>query len=105
MTQSDGVTISADNPRSIHAVELAATAASWGLSTTSDGTSVYRVPSQANPNNTYTVTVGTCSCQDFIRGIQAGNPHDCKHILAVRLYRELVKAQSQLTRPKLRVVS
>ena len=88
-----GVTISADDPRSIRAIELAADAAQWRRWRTPDGLDVYGVPSQSQSGRFYVVTVNSCDCPDFARAAESGQPHACKHVLAVRLHAELVKAQ------------
>lgn len=101
-----GVLISADNPRSIHAIELAATAGSWEHAQTTSGVDVYQVPSQSVPGRCYVVTSDTCNCVDFTRGIASGKPRECKHVLAVRLFTELSKATNKLKRRAgLRVVA
>ncbi|MBV9577750.1 MAG: hypothetical protein JO057_04070 [Chloroflexi bacterium] len=88
-----GITISADDPRSIRAIELAADAAKWRTCRTPDGEDAFVVPSQSQPDRTYVVTSSACDCSDFIRAAESGAPRACKHVLAVRLYRELVRAQ------------
>jgi SWIM zinc finger len=100
------VTISADDPRTIRAVELAADAGQWLRCRSHDGEVAYGVPSQADPGRYYLVTHSSCDCPDFRRnGLSparlgaAGEHRPCKHVLAVRLYSELVEAQAQLSRP------
>jgi hypothetical protein len=88
-----GVTISADDPRSIRAIELAADAAQWRRWRTSDGLEAFGIPSQSQPGRSYVVTANSCDCLDFARAAESGLPHACKHVLAVRLHAELVKAQ------------
>jgi hypothetical protein len=39
------------------------------------------------------VTTQSCNCPDFARAAESDEPRACKHVLAVRLYSELVKAQ------------
>jgi hypothetical protein len=85
------VTISADDPRTIRAIELAAEADYWLKGRNPDGVDVYGVPSQTDSRRYYIVTAASCDCPDFAR---AEHPA-CKHMLAVQLYRELVKAQQQ----------
>jgi SWIM zinc finger len=87
------VTISADDPRTIRAIELAAEADYWLKGRNPDGVDVYGVPSQSDSGRYYIVTASSCDCPDFARG--GGENPACKHMLAVRLYRELVKAQHQ----------
>jgi hypothetical protein len=89
------VTISADDPRSIHAIEIAADASRWRVWRDAEGNEVYRVPSQTSPDRLYLVTQSACTCPDFVQAAEADldEPRACKHILAVRLYRELLRAQ------------
>ncbi len=94
-----GVTISADDPRSIHAIELAAGAAQWRKWRTPDGIQAFGVPSQSRANRFYVVTTNSCDCADFTHAAASGEPRACKHVLAVRLYGELVKAQHTVPRP------
>jgi predicted nucleic acid-binding Zn finger protein len=58
------------------------------------------------PGRVYLVTEDSCSCEDFLRGSDTDDTYACKHILAVRLYRELVKAQARepARRGQLRIV-
>jgi hypothetical protein len=93
-----GVTISADDPRSIHAIELAAGAEQWRKWRTPDGIQAFGVPSQSRPNRFYVVTTNACECADFTGAAESGEPHACKHVLAVRLFCELVKAQHTVLR-------
>jgi hypothetical protein len=102
-----GITISADDPRSIRAIELAAEAGSWQRCHTPDGQDAFGVPSQSEAGRYYVVTRSTCTCADFLRGGTAPAPEDdagahraCKHILAVRLYCELVRAQQRGVTPE-----
>jgi uncharacterized Zn finger protein len=92
------VTISADDPRTIRAIEIAAEADKWLVYRDADGYETYRVPSQSAPARYYKVTPSSCDCADFQRVSPSGEQHACKHMLAVRLHRELVRAQYQ-TRP------
>jgi hypothetical protein len=92
-----GITISADDPRSIRAIELAAGAAQWRTWRTPDGIEAFGVPSQSRRDRFYVVTTNSCDCADFTRAAESGEPHACKHVLAVRLYCELVKAQQHPT--------
>jgi hypothetical protein len=89
-------TISADDPRTIRAIELAAEADYWLKGRNAAGEDVYGVPSQSEPDRYYIVTQTRCDCPDFARQTQPA----CKHMLAVRLYRELVKAQQHLPTPR-----
>jgi hypothetical protein len=94
------ITISADDPRSIRAIEIAAEADQWLMYRNQDGHQVYGVPSQSEPRRFYAVTLASCDCPDFERNALAVMPSDdvgevraCKHVLAVRLHCELVRAQ------------
>jgi len=94
------ITISADDPRSIRAIEIAAEADQWLLHRNQDGHQVYGVPSQSEPRRYYLVTVSSCDCPDFernaladIASTEASELRACKHVLAVRLHCELVRAQ------------
>lgn len=93
-------TISADDPRTIRALEIAAEADQWLLPSSRDAEQVFGVPSQSESGRYYLVTRSSCDCPDFRRNELAaserGDPAEvraCKHILAVRLYTELVRAQ------------
>jgi hypothetical protein len=94
-----GITISADDPRTIRALEIAADANEWLVYHQADGHEAYGVPSQSEPGRHYLVTTSSCDCPDFRTGLPATPANDrdeqraCKHMLAVRLYRELVRAQ------------
>jgi len=91
-------TISADDPRTIRAIEIAAGADHWLRYRDGDGQEAFGVPSQAEPGRRYFVTPWSCDCADFRQNDlldQAAEPRACKHVLAVRLYRELVRAQAQ----------
>jgi hypothetical protein len=94
------ITISADDPRSIHAIEIAADASRWRVWRDADGNDVYRVPSQTRADRLYLVTQSTCTCPDFVHTSDDPFAEDraCKHILAVRLYCELVRAQQLMPR-------
>jgi hypothetical protein len=94
------VTISADDPRTIRAIEIAAEADQWQVFRDAEGNEAYRVPSQSEPGRSYLVTPSSCDCPDFSRhGLSATAPDEvgevraCKHMLAVRLHQELVRAQ------------
>ncbi len=91
------VTISADDPRTIRAIEIAAEADQWLVYRDADGHESYRVPSQSEPGRSYLVTPSSCDCPDFGHNsrpaAEGGDEHACKHMLAVRLHQELVRAQ------------
>jgi predicted nucleic acid-binding Zn finger protein len=87
------ITISADDPRSIRAIEIAANAGRWRVSRDGQGRELFRVPSQSHPGVEYLVTQSSCTCADFLHGAETDDEHVCKHVLAVRLYCELVRAQ------------
>lgn len=79
------VTISDEDPRSIKAVEIAATAGQWLRCRTSDGVAIFGVPSQCRPGRYHLTTVDRCDCQDAGRRLVK----PCKHVLAVRLHAAL----------------
>lgn len=89
-----GITISADDPRSIRAIEIAAEAGRWRRWHTALGEEAFGIPSQSHVGRYYEVTQSRCDCPDFLHA--DGDEHVCKHVLAVRLYCELVRAQQQL---------
>src|SRR5258708_3305050 len=95
------ITISADDPRSIKAIEIAAGASQRLKVRSTDGELAFGIPTQcgAKAGRYYLVTAHTCDCEDFKRnGLsrprfgEEGYHGLCKHIRAVRLYMELVKA-------------
>jgi hypothetical protein len=81
------VTISSTNPRSIRAIEIAATGGQWLKCKSADGQKAYGAPSCKGDGRYYLVTSVSCDCQDAHAG------QSCKHVLAVRLHCELAKAQ------------
>jgi len=94
------ITISADDPRSIRAIEIAAEADKWLMYRNVGGQQVFGVPSQSEPRRYYVVTLSSCDCADFERNAlmvmpsaEAKELRACKHVLAVRLHCELVRAQ------------
>jgi hypothetical protein len=89
------VTISADDPRTIRAIELAAQADHWLKGHNAAGEDVFGVPSQTDPDHYYIVTRSSCDCPDF----RSREGRACKHILAVRLHSELVRAQNGAAHP------
>jgi hypothetical protein len=93
------VTISADDPRTIRAIEIAAGADLWLKGRNRAGEEVFGVPSQRDPDHYYIVTRSSCDCSDFRRGGESGEARPCKHVLAVWLHIELVKAQQHQARP------
>jgi hypothetical protein len=97
-------TISADDPRTIRAIEIAADADGWLRYRDGDGQDAYGVPSQGEPGRRYFVTPSNCDCADFRRNEldQGSEPRACKHMLAVRLYRELLRAQEKQPLPRRR---
>ena len=90
------VTINADDPRTIRAIEIAAGADYWLTGHNRDGQAVFGVPSQREAGRYYIVTASSCDCADFKQRGDAA----CKHILAVRLHTELVRAQERQPRAK-----
>jgi hypothetical protein len=104
------ITISADDPRSIKALEIAAGASSWLKVRSHQGEVGFAIPSQCATKDGvyYLVTQSECDCQDFrrhglghVRIGEEGLHTDCKHMRAVQLHLELVRAQ-QTPRPKRR---
>ena len=96
------ITISADDPRTIKAIEIAADAGQWEACVTPDGEAAYRVPSQGHLGCSYCVSELSCDCPDFQQG-EVGDHRACKHVLAVRLHNELTRAV-QLRGERLRLV-
>ena len=95
-------TISADDPRSIRALEIAADADQWLIGPeAADGDAVYGVPSQSEAGRYYTVTRSSCDCPDFRQHGEDETERACKHMLAVRLYRELLRAHLRPPRRRL----
>lgn len=103
------ITISAEDPRSIKALEITAGASQWLKVRTMDGEVAFGIPSQCKgkAGRYYVVTASHCDCEDFKRnGLRYGRigndgmHGDCKHMRAVQLYSELVKAQE--SQPKRR---
>jgi len=88
-----GITISADDPRSIRAIEIAAEAGHWRRWHTAHGEEAFGIPSQSHRGRYYEVTQSRCDCPDFLHA--DGEEPVCKHVLAVRLYCELVRAQEK----------
>jgi hypothetical protein len=119
------ITINADDPRTIRAIELAAEADLWLKGRNRAGDDVYAVPSQSEQDRYYIVTRSSCDCPDFLRRTElqslklspesmqqaspSGEQSACKHMLAVRLHSELVRAQQHQPplrrREHLRIVS
>jgi hypothetical protein len=83
------VEITAENRRSIRAIEIAAGASDWLKCRTRDGRKLYGVPSQRVAGLYHLADTQNCDCQDA----QRHPGQACKHQLAVRLHCELVKAQ------------
>ena len=93
------ITFDADDPRTIRAIELAAEAGQWLVCRAQDGRQAYGVPSQTEAGRYYLVTASSCECLDFQHGSLAatasgdvGEHFACKHILAVRLHAEFIRA-------------
>jgi hypothetical protein len=87
------VTITADQPRTIKAVVIAAEAGQWLRCRGRDGRKAYGIPSSTRNGRYYLTTRETCDCPDAHR-------ETCKHILAVRLHCELVRAMHGTRRNK-----
>ncbi len=92
------ITISAENPRSIKAIEIAAGASQWLKARAADGSKRYGIPSQRLSGVYHLVDQQSCTCEDARRHPSQA----CKHQLAVRLVVELAKAQQ--SKPKARAV-
>jgi len=93
------ITISADDLRTIKAIEIAAEASQWEPCHTDDGEAAYRVPSQGHLGHSYVVSESSCDCLDFqhtdvltTQDSAAGDRRACKHMLAVRLHNALERA-------------
>jgi len=106
------VTISSDDPRSIKAIQIAAGAGQWLKLRSFDGELGYGIPSQCaqKAGRYYLVTASECDCEDFKRnGLtrgrigEAGYHGDCKHMRAVQLHDELLRAQQIRPRPRPRL--
>ena len=102
------IIISADDPRTIRAIELAAEADHWLSGRNAAGEAIYGVPSQSEAGRYYIVTRSSCDCPDFrrreaARSRTAAAADDeaalCKHVLAVRLHEELLRAQEHRPAP------
>src|SRR5258708_5631946 len=96
------ITINADDPRDVKALEIAAAAGQWLKVRSIDGELAFGIPSQcrAKDGRYYVVTAASCDCEDFNRQgpgrgriADAGMHGPCKHVRAVQLHAELVKAQ------------
>jgi hypothetical protein len=93
------ITFNADDPRTIRALELASEAGQWIVCRARDGRQAFGVPSQSEAGRYYLVTVSSCDCPDFQHaGLAAtasgdiGEQYACKHVLAVQLHAELIRA-------------
>src|SRR5262249_49028630 len=75
------IPISAHDPRTIKALEIAASAGQWLKCRTAYGRKAYGIRSRRDADHIYLVTRSRCDCQDFQRRQQP-----CKHILAVELH-------------------
>ncbi len=87
------ITFDADDPRTIKALELAAEADHWLSGRNRAGEQLFGVPSQRDPQRYYIVAGSSCDCPDFVHAAESQEPRACKHVLAVRLHCELVRAQ------------
>lgn len=102
------VVIDATDARSIKALEIAAGASQWLKVRSVDGELGFGIPSSCQPGRFYLVTAEACDCPDFKRhGLsdarigEVGFHAPCKHVRAVQLHDELVRAAEQ-TKPKRR---
>lgn len=82
------ITISSSDPRSLKAVEIAATSGQWLKCRGADGSKRYGIPSQSVAGLYYLTDTRACTCPDFQR---RGGP--CKHIAAVRLHVARIRAE------------
>ena len=89
------ITISADDPRTIRAIEIAAEADQWLMYRNGDGQQMYGVPSQSEPRRYYVVTTQSCDCADYARNAlavmsaaEASEVRACKHVLAAMMAAE-----------------
>jgi hypothetical protein len=87
-------TISAEDPRTIRAIEIAAEAEYWLRGRNQAGEDVFGVPSQTEPGRYYIVSGARCECEDFKQHPDSA----CKHMLAVRLHTELARTQQRPNR-------
>jgi hypothetical protein len=107
----NSVTISAEDPRSLRALQLAADMPQWLRCRTSEGELLYGIPSQRVPGLFHLASTNECTCADYRRnGLrsgrvgQYGNHFECKHVLAVRLQSILCSIRYLEAQPKLRRV-
>ena len=90
------VEVSTSNARSLKALAILATAATWTKGHTKDGRSFFSIPSSSG--HIYWTDSRECTCSDFLN-----RQRTCKHILAVRLWiaqQAGEKAQQPVSRPK-----
>jgi predicted nucleic acid-binding Zn finger protein len=80
------ITSSSSDPRSLKAIEIATGAGQWAKAYLPDGTKCYAVPS-SEYGAFYLANLRACTCPDF-----AERRQPCKHLLAVRLHCERVRA-------------
>jgi predicted nucleic acid-binding Zn finger protein len=80
------VLISETDPRGPRAVALAADAGQWAKVRTRDGRKLYGIRS-SDGSHYYLVNRHSCTCPDFLHG----RGRDCKHVLAVVLWCQLVE--------------
>jgi hypothetical protein len=81
------LTLPASDPRGAKAVQIATDAGQWlKCFSQRDGRKAYGIRSSRDSNVVYLVTRRSCTCYDARR-------HDCKHMLAVRLWCEYVAEQ------------
>jgi hypothetical protein len=74
------------DPRGAKAVAIATDAGQWLKCHIRDGRKAYGIPSSRGDGRYYLTTRTSCDCFD-------GQRHTCKHVLAVRLFCELVAEQ------------
>jgi hypothetical protein len=80
------ITLPGSDPRGAKAVAIATDAGQWMKCRTRDGRNAYGIPSSRGDGRYYLTTRTSCDCYD-------GQRRTCKHMLAVRLFCELVAEQ------------
>ena len=85
------IAISDTHRRSTRALEMAADAGPWLKCRCAGGRTACGVPSQSRPGHFYLADCHSCTCPDA----QPFPDLACKHMLAVRLRVELLRAQQR----------
>jgi hypothetical protein len=80
------------DPRTVHALEIAADAGQFARCRTPSGELVWAIPSQSRAGVRYLVSEHSCQCQDFRRnGLRPGrigfygSHFTCKHVRALQI--------------------